>query len=408
MQYRKYDPNKDKDAAIRIWREIGWMHEGKEEAVAQMLRDGGALVADVNGEAECLVSTAPGTLRYLNDEVPFSAVTAVATSHIVRKQGFAKRLTAQAVANAAAEGALVSGLGMFEQGFYNQVGFGTGPYEHWIGFDPARLKVRAKHRIPRRFGLTDVETVHASRLARMRGHGSVNLPFVGMTRIEMAEHDGFVLGYCDGPDGALTHHVRCVPQGKEMGPYFVPWLAYQNYAQFLELLALLKSLGDQVRLVRMREPQGIQLQDLLDKPFTDRRARYRSEMETYMRASAVWQMRICDLPGCMEHTRLASGEVRFNLSLSDPIERLLDENGTWRGVGGDYVVTLGPSSGAERGVDLSLPTLAATVNAFTRMWLGVRPATGLAVTDDLAGPPELLRALDAVLRVPEPKPDWDF
>ncbi len=42
------------------------------------------------------------------------------------------------------------------------------------------------------------------------------------------------------------------------------------------------------------------------------------------------------------------------------------------------------------------------------MWLGVRPATGLAVTDNLAGPHELLERLDAVLRLPDPKPDWDF
>jgi hypothetical protein len=42
------------------------------------------------------------------------------------------------------------------------------------------------------------------------------------------------------------------------------------------------------------------------------------------------------------------------------------------------------------------------------LWLGVRPATGLAVTDELSGPPELLEALDWVLRLPDPKPDWDF
>ena len=44
------------------------------------------------------------------------------------------------------------------------------------------------------------------------------------------------------------------------------------------------------------------------------------------------------------------------------------------------------------------PTLTATVNAFTRLWLGVRPATGLAVTDDLSGPPELLQQLDQLAR----------
>ena len=34
---------------------------------------------------------------------------------------------------------------------------------------------------------------------------------------------------------------------------------------------------------------------------------------------------------------------------------------------------------------VGLPTLTATVSAFTRMWLGVRPATGLTITDDLQG-----------------------
>ena len=44
-------------------------------------------------------------------------------------------------------------------------------------------------------------------------------------------------------------------------------MAYQTGEQFLELMALLRSLGDQVRLVRMNEPPGIQLQDLMIQPF---------------------------------------------------------------------------------------------------------------------------------------------
>ena len=52
--------------------------------------------------------------------------------------------------------------------------------------------------------------------------------------------------------------------------------------------------------------------------------------------------------------------------------------------------------------------LTASVNAFSRMWLGVRPATALNFTDDLSGPPELLEALDSLLRLPDPQPDWDF
>jgi hypothetical protein len=124
--------------------------------------------------------------------------------------------------------------------------------------------------------------------------------------------------------------------------------------------------------------------------------------------SAYWQVRMCDLAGCLERTHLRGDVVRFNLALSDPIERFLDDDAAWRGLSGDYVITLGPSSGAEIGADANLPTLAASVGAFTRMWLGVRPASGLAVTDMLSGPPELLETLDWALRLPDPKPDWDF
>ena len=70
--------------------------------------------------------------------------------------------------------------------------------------------------------------------------------------------------------------------------------------------------------------------------------------------------------------------------------------------------TLGPASSAEPGVDAGRPTLTASAGAFTRLWLGVRPATRLTVTDALAGPPELLEKLDYALRLPDPKPDWDF
>jgi hypothetical protein len=100
--------------------------------------------------------------------------------------------------------------------------------------------------------------------------------------------------------------------------------------------------------------------------------------------------------------------VRFNLRLSDPIEVFLPEDVPWRGVGGDYVVSLGPTSGAELGTDPALLTLSASVGAFTRMWLGVLSASGLSMTDDLDGPPALLQALDWALQLPLPRPDWDF
>ena len=158
MKYRAYNPEKDKAAVHRIWREIGWIEKDQEAVMDLFVGCGRALVGDVNGEAECLVTTAPGTIRYLDEELPFSCVTGVTTSRIARKQGLASGLTARTVAAAAAEGALVSGLGMFEQGYYNQLGFGTGGYEHRTAFDPSQLNVGIKARVPRRIGADDWAT----------------------------------------------------------------------------------------------------------------------------------------------------------------------------------------------------------------------------------------------------------
>jgi hypothetical protein len=350
----------------------------------------------------------PGVIRYLDEDLPLSAVTAVLTSRIARRQGLAKRVTARVIAIDAAEGALVSGLGMFEQGFYNQLGFGTGPYEHWFSFDPAQLKVEYRARIPRRLTKKDWKIVHAASLARCRGHGGANIHSPELMQAEMGwSENGFGLGYHDGPRGELTHFFWCMPNG-EYGPYTIPFIAYQNRDQFLELMALLKNLGDQVRQVQLHEPAGIQLQDLLNQPFRHHWLSENGKYENRALALAYWQLRICDLPGCLVQTHLPGDTARFNLNLSDPIEKLLPDDVAWRGVAGEYVVSLGPSSAAEKGRDASLPTLTASVGAFTRMWMGVRPASGLSITDDLSGPPELLDKLDRVLCLPQPKLDWEF
>jgi hypothetical protein len=366
------------------------------------------MVAEIDGQAECLVLSAPGGIRYLDEELAFAGVTAVTTSRVARRQGFASRLTARMVAADAVDGALVAGLGMFEQGFYNQLGFGTGSYEHWMGFDPAQLRVPVKARVPSRISTADWAKVHASRQGRRRAHGSLTFDPPGITHSAMLfAKQGFGLGYYDGPDGELTHHMWCVAKG-ERGPYSVHWMSYQNWDQFLELVALLRNLGDQVRLVRMAEPPGIQLQDLIEQPFKQYQVSEKSPFAAEPRAIAWWQMRICDLGGCLARTHLPGETVQFNLRLNDPIERFLEDDVAWRGLSGDYVISLGPISSAVPGRDDALPVLCASVGAFTRMWLGVQNASGLAVTDDLEGPPDLLKALDVALRLPAPRIDWDF
>ena len=409
MTFRNYDPSKDKDAVHRIIREVGWLEKGKEEVLDASIESARAMVAEVNGEPECIVTTAPGTMRYLDEDLPLVEVTMVATSRVARRQGLAKRLVARAVAADVAEGAIVGRVCVFDQGYYDRVGFGMGSYEHTVAFDPATLKVSVRPRVPRRLAAADVKLIHSSRLARRRGHGGANYPGPAVTQVELAYHtdDGFGLGYCDGSNGELTHHLYCSGRG-ERGPYHVHWLAFQTNEQFLELMALIKSLADQVRLVRIREPVGIQLQDLLDRPFKHQAVTERGRFENSITTYAGWQVRISDLAACLARTHLPWGEVRFNLHLTDPVAELLDEGAAWRGVGGEYVVILSEQSSCHPGSDPSLPTLTASVNAFSRLWLGVRPATGLAATDQLSGPPALLEDLDRVLRLPDPKPDWPF
>jgi hypothetical protein len=417
VHVRPFDKERDREATQRIWLECGWLEPGEDDQLKAMdifVDSGPALVAELEGKAECLVCTAPGTLRHQHAELPFSSVTAVTTSRIARKRGLAGRLTARGIATSVARGALVSGLGIFDQGYYDLLGYGSGTYEHIVRFDPAHLRIDHRPGIPCRLTGDDWQAVHASRVRRRQGHGAVSFDAPQITHCEVIwGKKGFGLGYRDPASGELTHHFWCRADEVENGPYRIAWMSYRSREQFLDLMALVASLGDQVHQVQMVEPAGVQLQDLLDKPLRQQSMSRQSKVEMGTRAVAYWQMRICDLAGCLERTELACGPLRFNLRLRDPIERFLaeDDGGVdhaWRGVGGDYVVTLGPSSSAEPGTNASLPTLEASVGAFTRLWLGVRPASGLAVTDDLSGPPELLAALELALRLPAPHPDWDF
>ncbi len=245
-------------------------------------------------------------------------------------------------------------------------------------------------------------------LNRQRRHGSVNIYSANALKAEIGwnKHD-FRLGYFEDDGETLSHFLWASSKG-EHGPYRIGMLVYNTREQFLELMGLVKGLGDQVHAVRMREPAHIQLQDMVESPFRQYNISEKSEFQADNRASAYWQMRICDLRACIQATHLRCDTVRFNLELHDPIEEYLDDDAPWRGISGDYVVTLGPDSAVEEGMDASLPTLTVSVGAFTRMWLGVRPATGLAVSDELDGPQELLQGLDEALALPVPHPDWDY
>lgn len=412
MLIRPFDPDRDRNAVHRVWRECGWITGDNEIAgVDKMLGFRCHLVAEIDGEAECSVTATPGTVRYLHDDLPFTMISSVTTSRIARKQGLAGRTTAQAIAGEVAEGAVVAGLGAFEQGYYDRLGFGTGTYEHLFEFDPRRLILPARPlRTPRRITADMAAEVHASRNARRMVHGACRFDDVALTEAGMRwSKTHFGVGFYDGPNDSLSHHFWCGTKGDpEFGPLRVWWMAYQTHDQLLELLTVLRNWGDQMRSVHLVEPPDVQMQSLLRTPTRVVRMTEGTPFQQRQWFMAWWQMRICDLARCVAATRTPGDPVAFNLVLEDPIDRFLPDDAPWRGVAGTYRVTFGPTSSAVPGEDPALPTMRASVNAFTRLWLGVAPPSGLAVSDDLDASDELLDQLDTTLRLPRPVTDWDF
>ena len=95
MTFRFYDSDRDKKAIHRIWFETGWLEQDKTEVMDIYVESGRSMVAEINGEAECLVLTMPGSIRYLDQDLSLACVTGVTTSRVARKQKLASRLTAK-------------------------------------------------------------------------------------------------------------------------------------------------------------------------------------------------------------------------------------------------------------------------------------------------------------------------
>jgi GNAT superfamily N-acetyltransferase len=414
MATRPTRPTRPEDLAAvqRIWREVGWVDDDDEAAAIEPFLAGtsAARVAVLDGEAEASATVHAGRLLHTATDLPTAVVSSITVSRVGRKQGLARTLLAEVLQDAAADGAVVSILGMFEQGFYDTVGYGTGDEMLFHRFDPSSLSDALPHRAPVRLATSDHVEVAACMATRRRTHGGVAIDDPAMRAAELAwMKPGFGLGYRDDA-GTLTHFLWCRTKG-ENGPYTVTAWAWQDDQQLRELLGLLRSFGDQVRTVRVEEPAELQLEVLVTQPNQQLIARRGGEHESGTIADAWWQARILDVPACVAALRTAGPTVAFDLELTDPATRwtALRPQG-WQGVAGHWRVTLGPNgSTAEPGLPRDgVPGLRCSVNAFTRLWLGVRPPTTLATTDDLVATPGLLADLDAALRLPRPHPGMDF
>ena len=104
------------------------------EALNQFVKASDSWVFEMNGSAECLVMSTDGWFHHTGTPLKLAAITAVTTSRVARNQHAASGTLARCLADQGASGAQLSGLGIFEQGFYDRFGYGNGNYELWVTF----------------------------------------------------------------------------------------------------------------------------------------------------------------------------------------------------------------------------------------------------------------------------------
>ncbi len=404
-ELREYTDS-DFDTAARHWEDIGWI-DGSERERKRLRTSWGVgevFVGDVDGSAEALAHWVPGSVRYEGADVGLAAITAVTTGQTARRHHFASRLTSRCLARGAEAGHGLAMLGIFDQGFYDRLGFGTGSYDHRFRFDPAQLMVPALTRSPVRLTIEDAAEIHALMVRRHRDHGGVVLDGPAIVEAEMSYVEKALgLGFRDGE--RLTHFVF-LDTKDETGAYDVTMYGYEEPGQYIELLSLLKSLGDQVRSVRTIEPAHVQMQDWLHRPFRDRGRTAGSRHAVGNEASAWWQARMLDVVACMSRSCWLGPPTSFDLVVMDPVAEFLD--GAWQGVAGEHHVIVDERFEIEPGARGGVPTLTCSVNALTRWWLGVLPASSLSLLPGFDGPPDLIAALDHGYRVPLPSVSWNF
>ncbi|MEA2015858.1 MAG: GNAT family N-acetyltransferase, partial [Actinomycetota bacterium] len=331
MLIRKYNAEKDKKAICRIWEEIGWIQKEKsqKESVGLMLDCSEPWVCEYRGLAESVVLTIEAELNYLNEKLTHCAVNGVSSSTLVRKQGFTRKLIAHAIMKMVEKGAHTSSLHMFDQGYYNKLGFGTGAYKHYISFDPNNLNIKTKPRIPVRLTVNDWRDLHACRINRVKYHGAIDIIPEDFTKANYGFlKNSFIFVYKE--NGKITHFLVGCTDNIENGPYHIECV-FNKKEQFLELLAFIKTLGEQVRCVKLIEPPFIQMQDFLERPFLFREITKQGKYQNTNIGEATWQVRICDLQKCISVVKNKEEELEFNLLINDPIKHYLPDNSIWKG-----------------------------------------------------------------------------
>jgi hypothetical protein len=394
----------DFDGIHGVWRELEWIRDGARDrlAIESLAGAGHNLVVDIDG-IQAHATSHRAIFRHTRTDLDSCLVAGVLVGRTARRQGWARKLTAELVSTGAQKGAAVSMLGVFDQGFYERLGFGMGPAVHFSRFDPRAIKVDVPDRTPVRLTPDDNERILANRLRGPVGHGAFRDPNPGVQLAEMSwgERDSFGLGYEDA-HGALTHHVWFKSEGED-GPWRIKWLAWETPQQLRELMGLLKSQADQIFTMSLYEPAGLFVQDWLARPGRQVGVRKQGSHRLGCEAEAWWAVRIVDMPVCIAAVQ-AFLPLSLVVEIDDPMAA---ESAAWNGVGGPWTLHLDRTSSATRGSTERLPVLRAGVAAFSQLWMGSRTARALSCLGLLDGPPELIDALDDALRLPLPDADWE-
>jgi predicted acetyltransferase len=399
---RRYE-NRDRDDIVRIWQEVGWIDDSEREARGlEALLDGGdALVGEIDGEPECCVHRLRGRMRYLGADLPLSVVSAVTTSRIARRRGLATEMTGRLVLDAAADGAALAVLGMFEQGFYERFGFGSGSYTQRFNFDPGTLEVSPPTQRVVRLSPDDAAELHDLMQRAERSHGGVCIDDPSFLAAQLHFHDELVALGIRSSEGRLTGAVAGTARSSSHAD--LETFIAETPDDAIELFGLIKDLSDQWLTVEVEQPPGFQLQDLIDQPIRQRRQRRQMHGAPFHDAVAWWQVRILDLEACWSRVPWRTEPRAVVLRVTDPLGPDESTNLT-----GDWTVHLGPRTTVERGASPDLPVLSGGIGPISRLWLGVRSATTLARSTDLDAPDDVLVALDAGLGLPTPEPGVYF
>ncbi len=411
MDIVRYDPAKHLEDCLTTWRDSGWLEKGMEKAAGEFISSGSALVSLEGGRAVALATSGRGGFHHClhGSELDFCSINTVNVALHGRRMGHGGTLTASLLAEAAERGDACAGLGMFEQGFYNRLGFSNMPYWRILQVRPSDIAVPGElSSRPVRLTGEDWREIHDNRRKRYRFHGSLNLT-PAYTKVAMeTSPGGFALGFRNR-DGKLTHHLFIEKMEGENGPVSVGWLNFRRPAEFTDLMLVLASMGDQIDLVRFSEPPGIQVQPLLKKPLASRRRTLGAPGGRVEVRTLSWtQCRILSVESSLNGMKCRGKPVSFNLRLHDPVGKHLLGSPGWRGCGGDYTVHLSVETEASQGFTHGLPVLECSVNSFTRLWNGSAMPSLLPFTDRVDASPGLLEMLDEALPMPEPSFDWEI